>query len=395
MRFANKSWGGLCVVALFGGACVAAAFGVSAQQMGAGISNLPMATKDRVQFSSWWPTKGAASRDEYVGPSACAVCHPGKAAAQKTTPMGNASSDAAHSEVLRAHEHLTFRQGPYRYEIASRGGESIYSVTDGAKSVSVPLGWALGFDQVGQTYVYQLDGKFYEGRLSYYRDLQGMDITPGHLRALPSKFEDAAGRLMDADETQHCFGCHSTASTTNERMDLSGMIPGVTCESCHGPGAKHVAAMQAEDSDRGDKLIFTPHGLSPVAYVEFCGACHRTKWDVAMSGITGTLTVRFQPYRLETSKCWGDSGDARLTCFSCHDPHKPLVRDAASYDDRCLKCHNLSKQAKQPDHPGAACPVSDKNCVTCHMPKTEIPDLHSTFTDHRIRIVHKGEAFPG
>ncbi|MGA7855451.1 MAG: multiheme c-type cytochrome [Candidatus Acidiferrales bacterium] len=395
MRFAIKPWVGLFVAALVAGACVAAAFAVSAQQIGSGISNLPMATKDRVQFSSWWPTKGAASRDEYVGPSACAVCHPGKAAAQKTTPMGNASSDAAHSEVLRAHEHLTFRQGPYHYEIVSRGGESIYSATDGAKSVAVPLGWALGFDQVGQTYVYQLDGKFYEGRVSYYRDLQGLDVTPGHVRAVPSKFEDAAGRLMDADETQHCFGCHSTASTTNNRMDLSRMIPGVTCESCHGPGAKHVAAMQAEDSDRGDKVIFTPHGLSPVAYVEFCGACHRTKWDVAMSGITGTLTVRFQPYRLETSKCWGDSGDARLTCFSCHDPHKPLVRDAASYDDRCLKCHILSKQAKLPDHAGAACPVSDKNCVSCHMPKTEIPDLHSTFTDHRIRIVHKGEAFPG
>lgn len=393
MRFANKPCSGLFVIALISSACIAIVLAVSAQETGR--SNLPMATKDRVQFSSWWPTKGAASREEYVGPAACATCHPGKASSQKTTPMGNASSTAANSDVLRAHNHLTYRQGPYHYEIASQSGDDIYSVTEAANSFSVALGWALGYNQVGQTYVYQFDGKFYESRVSYYRDLQGLDITPGHLRPVPRKFADAAGRLMDADETQQCFACHSTASTVNNRMDLSHLIPGVTCESCHGPGARHVAAMQAEDSDTGDKLIFTPRGLSPVAYVEFCGACHRTKWDVAMSGITGTLTVRFQPYRLETSKCWDEAGDARLTCYSCHDPHKPLVTEASSYDDRCLKCHSVNKQASQPDHPGAACPVSTKNCVTCHMPKIEIPDLHSTFTDHRIRIVRKGEAFPG
>jgi hypothetical protein len=116
-----------------------------------------------------------------------------------------------------------------------------------------------------------------------------------------------------------------------------------------------------------------------------------------MAGITGAATVRFQPYRLETSKCWGESGDARLTCYSCHDPHKPLVHDSASYDERCLKCHasNTHAPTVQLDHPAPTCPVSAKNCVTCHMPKYELPEMHSKFTDHRIRIVRKGEPFPG
>ena len=219
MRFANKPCSGLFVIALISSACIAIVLAVSAQETGR--SNLPMATKDRVQFSSWWPTKGATSREEYVGPAACATCHPGKASSQKTTPMGNASSTAANSDALRAHNHLTYRQGPYHYEIASRGRDDIYSVTEAANSFSVALGWALGYNQVGQTYVYQFDGKFYESRVSYYRDLQGLDITPGHLRPVPSKFADAAGRLMDADETQQCFACHSTASTVNNRMDLS------------------------------------------------------------------------------------------------------------------------------------------------------------------------------
>ena len=41
-----------------------------------------------------------------------------------------------------------------------------------------------------------------------------------------------------------------------------------------------------------------------------------------------------------------------------------------------------------------ACPVGTKSCSTCHMPKTELPGAHIDFTDHRIRIVRKGEPFP-
>jgi formate-dependent nitrite reductase cytochrome c552 subunit len=36
-------------------------------------------------------------------------------------------------------------------------------------------------------------------------------------------------------------------------------------------------------------------------------------------------------------------------------------------------------------------PVAGRNCLSCHMPKIYDPDMHYTFTDHRIRIVHPGE----
>ncbi len=385
----------LCVIALAAAASFAISLALSAQK--SDLGNISMATQDRLKLSAWWPTKGAAPREQYVGAATCAACHTVKTASQQTTPMAHASVDAANSDILRAHQRLNFQAGPYRYEIASGAGGSLYSVHEGAKCTAVQLGWAFGYGEVGQTYVYQQNGSFYESRLSYYRELQGLDITTGHSHSTPRKLADAAGRLLDPEEIQHCFGCHSTASTTSNRFDLAHVILGVSCEACHGPGAQHTAAMQAEDFEQGKKLIFNPRGLSPVASVEFCGACHRAKWDVATAGLSGTLTVRFQPYRLETSKCWGESGDARLTCYSCHDPHKPLVHDLGSYDERCLKCHASSTHAQsaQVAHAAPTCPVSDKNCVTCHMPKYELPEMHSKFTDHRIRIVRKGEPFPG
>jgi hypothetical protein len=162
------------------------------------------------------------------------------------------------------------------------------------------------------------------------------------------------------------------------------------------PGAQHIAAARAKTERRGGGLTFNPAQLARVDSADFCGACHRT-WQDVISGHmieAGVFNVRFAPYRLENSMCW-TQGDARITCVACHDPHKPLSHVVASYDANCLACHASSTTEKKSDnHPGPACPVATKNCVTCHMPKVEPPNLHSTFTDHWIRIAKPGSAYP-
>jgi hypothetical protein len=46
------------------------------------------------------------------------------------------------------------------------------------------------------------------------------------------------------------------------------------------------------------------------------------------------------------------------------------------------------------DDERTACPVGVKLCVTCHMPKFKNPLLHTTFTDHWIRIAPPGAPLP-
>jgi hypothetical protein len=173
----------------------------------------------------------------------------------------------------------------------------------------------------------------------------------------------------------------------------------VSCEACHGAGAEHVAAMKAAKltgESGGSTDIFNPRSLHPPDSVDFCGACHATTWDVKLSGNKGVSNARSQPYRLEKSKCWGQ-GDPRLTCIGCHDPHKQLQTEPDSYDGTCLSCHAPSAKTES----GAtanqiaahACPVATKNCVTCHMPKLEVPEMHHEFTDHKIRIVKPGDQY--
>jgi hypothetical protein len=347
----------------------------------------PLATRERVLSTGWWPTKSTPRRDEYLGPVACAECHPAETAAQQTTPMAKAAALAANSRFLVAHEHLGLRLGSYVYDLTRVAGNNVLSVSDGTRSVSASLGWAFGEGEVGETYVFVRGGIFYEARLSYFPALQALDITPGQQRSTPSDLDKALGRPMNAEETRLCFGCHNTASSTAGHFDPDHLIPGVTCEACHGPGAKHVAAIRAGQRAEGLNRTLNPAKLDPVDSVDYCGACHRTWADVMESGMEGVATVRFQPYRLELSRCWG-KGDARLTCLACHDPHQPLVRDPGSYDRTCLRCHVATEGSKaSSDHHPAACPRSTKDCVTCHMPKYEVPGTHTTFTDHRIRIV--------
>src|SRR5206468_5921490 len=116
------------------------------------------------------------------------------------------------------------------------------------------------------------------------------------------------------------------------------------------------------------------------------GACHATFWDVTLANEQGIAAMRSQPFRLSSSRCW-DASDARITCVACHNPHRPLVRDLAAYDSRCLACHASAGAEPSKEQPGRACKVSTAKCAGCHMPKYDVPDLHHSSTDHLIRIV--------
>jgi hypothetical protein len=383
----------LCLVlsALF---FLASSFSISAQSSQS--SSISLATEMRVRGPGWWPTKGQPGRAEYTGPDACSECHELKSETAQSTPMLHAAVRASDSRSLREHANLPFQTGPYTYQLLTTPEKSTLTVGNATSSLSVDLLWALGSGHMGQTFIYQQSAKFYESHVSFYTASQALDITPGQSHSIPATLEDAAGRAIPPNEARFCFGCHTTASTARNQFDPSAAFLGVTCEACHGPGAQHIAAARAKTEKRGDGSIFNPAQLARVDSVDFCGACHRTWQDVVSGQMVGagTFNVRFAPYRLENSKCWA-GGDARITCMSCHDPHKPLSHDVASYDQNCLACHASSPTEKKSEtHPGAACPVATKNCVTCHMPKVEPPNLHSTFTDHWIRIAHPSSAYP-
>jgi hypothetical protein len=350
-------------------------------------------TQERLQQPGWWPTKPLPPKEQtaLAGWQTCARCHASIVNAQRQTGMAHALMAAGASPVLAQHLHDNFRLGSYQYAIDHNNETSELSVSDGSRSLSAKLQWAFGSGEVGQSYSWEQTGTIYESRFNYFDSTHGFDYTPG--RTMADSFQTALGRPLSDAEGHTCFACHSTGLTSAKPLSLDGVVLGVTCEACHGPGAKHIAAVTAGEGPSASHVL-NPGKLSPSESVNFCGACHSTTWDVKLAGFAGVDTVRFPVYRLQQSRCWGN-GDARITCAACHDPHQPLVHDAAFYDKKCLRCHQSSSHGTQSaNHLAAACPVASSQCTTCHMPKYELPSMHYKFTDHRIRVARKDAPFP-
>ena len=107
--------------------------------------------------------------------------------------------------------------------------------------------------------------------------------------------------------------------------------------------------------------------------------------------------VRSTGVTMSMSRCYTESNGG-MSCLTCHDPHREAEHSAVFYEGKCLTCH--SGRSPQPvsavtvttSVKGAVCPVNPaKDCLGCHMPKIPVPTLHTTLTDHYIRVHRKGD----
>ena len=337
-----------------------------------------------VLMGALWQVATVAVAAPPAEKATCATCHQQEASSQPKSPMGIGIELQDTQAVLKAHPMLTFESHGYKYVIERKDGVSTYTVSDGVGSLTLPIHY--GFGVSAQTFVLEYNGRFYESLVSYY-PRAGLAITMGSERIRPQTLVEAMGRETPTEEIVSCFGCHSSGGVSDGKLALDSMRPGLDCEHCHAGARAHLDAMT------GGKPAPAPKKLGEMPAEDmstFCGSCHRT-WNTVLRMKTwGPLNVRFQPYRLANSKCFLGN-DRRISCTACHDPHGTLVRDPASYDHNCLACHG---KAQVSSLALKTCPVSGNKCVSCHMPKVELPGSHGIFTDHQIRIVHPGEAYP-
>lgn len=332
----------------------------------------------------------AAGQTSHVTAADCRNCHR-EADSQPSTSMGQALENVEQCSNLIEHPDLTTVQGKYTYRIKRVGNQSLYSVTDGTNTISVPIRWAVGASfAIGQTYILEKDGEWYESRVSWFRELHGLGPTLGSQDIAPASLADAVGRRMSHDDKVRCLACHATNAVRGQEVTLPSLIPGVQCAHCHANLDAHVSEQEGLPipADQSHDQPLQLKNTSAQEVGDFCGQCHRTWAEIAAQQKPGIGNVRFQPYRLTESQCF-DPYDKRISCLACHDPHKQVDSRPTDYDPKCTACHGGRKTGAK------SCPVSTTRCVTCHMPKLELPGAHYRFTDHRIRIVKPGEPYPG
>jgi hypothetical protein len=327
----------------------------------------------------------------------CATCHAAVVANYTHAPMRHAMEPSGANPVLDKHPNLTAQVGGYSYTVQTKDGKSTYSVTDGTDTLTLPIKWLFGTHS--QTWVLEKDGHLYESYVTYFARGEQLGITPGDQRITPHNLTEAMGRKLPIWETQECFKCHASGAVDGAKLTLDTLRPGLDCERCHIGAQQHMADAV---NDNFKTLPKSLKKMDAENVSDLCGSCHRT-WDTVMRNHwQGPAFVRFQPYRLEHSRCF-IGNDPRISCLACHDPHQSVDHNDAIYDAKCLACHSAPKATAAVTTASAVtpaavipkiCPVSKDKCVSCHMPKVELPGGQAVFTDHYIRVVKPGEPYP-
>lgn len=178
---------------------------------------------------------------EYVGSDTCFTCHekPHREWDGKIHAMP-IQTDSSESAVLNAAMPLE-----HQPRAVGAGGE-----THAYTSVDVPA--LTGAEQ-------------YQGY---------MLKTPDGLLALPGQWQATEQQWIKADQHNwltSCAGCHAADADTSSVLNGQD----VTCETCHGPGAEHVAEAEAlEVAESPQDELQVRRALSYTIDMNVCGQCH-------------------------------------------------------------------------------------------------------------------------
>jgi len=385
----------------------------------------------------------------YVGSKTCgdSGCHADIYRDYQPTPHGQSMTLAnVPSDLSRVPKPVTvFNQANnHYYTVYQQNGDLYQSAYELDKNgrricdIAHKIDYVTGGESVGYSYLFELQGWIFQAPLSYYAHSQTWELSPGYVK-------DDVGftRVM----TTGCLLCHNGQPDPVARRDGLFKDPpfrfgelGVSCESCHGPGALHVQEMRAKPGHilaggEVDTSIVNPARLSPRLHDDLCQECHqagdaqvlypgKTVMDYRPgTPLADTIAIVKRPIRpeqreeanrleaappvrgsleeplwwknstLQLSKCYTAS-HGELTCSTCHSIHHAPSpgQEKAAYRAACLSCHTVKSCTLKPESSERVSAAD--YCIECHMEKRPVAGIaHSNDTKHRI-VRFPGQPLP-
>jgi predicted CXXCH cytochrome family protein len=218
-----------------------------------------------------------------------------------------------------------------------------------------------------------------------------------------------------------CAECHSTR--LDRGYDPEGDVYRTTwheidvgCQSCHGPGERHVRWARTgeplgDDSVDAKGLWVRLSRVPPTTEVETCARCHSRRSVVEWDYEPGARYLDHYDLQLLTEPHYHADGQihdevyvygsflqtkkskAGVRCTDCHDPHSAGLK--AEGNALCVRCHSptpdprfptlKAKTYDSPDHTHHLPGSPGSHCVDCHMPATTYMVVDPR-RDHSFRV---------
>jgi tetratricopeptide (TPR) repeat protein len=416
------------------------------------------------------PPFADASFEDYVGSEECEECHKGEYDAWKRSTHGNAGGVPGNVRIIAPFDGVPIRfsdavvtplsseDGRLGFRVVERGEPERFFEVAGVVGGGHMVGGGtqaffseypdgtyrfLPFDYIRQEGVWfcQTAGRSNQG---------WTPITPE--MSLSDCNDWPPNRVLGSYERfPNCQNCHGsqillTYDREAKRYTTRFTTLAINCESCHGPGRRHI---EIADSDSIDRV--TDIGVEALATLDkdgslaVCFQCHAVKAQLRPGFLSGEpleesfsdllLLLSYRPYfpdgriRLfayQQQHLYSDCYlNGSMTCVDCHDPHSQTYRDVWGEplvgrfsDGQCLDCHPSKSEeevveASEPDslwrieiegrsrpapgsmvrintHTGHRSETPGSRCIDCHMPYLQEPDvggrLRYSRSDHTIPI---------
>jgi tetratricopeptide (TPR) repeat protein len=358
----------------------------------------------------------------YVDNATCLGCHEAQASLWRASHHAKAMAAPSADSVRADFGGTEFRHQGVTSRFVRRDGRFVVR-TDGpdGKPAEFDVAWTFGHAPL-QQYLLALPG----GRL------QALQVAWDVPRArwfhlLPDERAPAGdvlhwtGRYQNANTM--CLSCHTTGF--EKRYDAAADTfastwkePNVSCQSCHGPGERHVQWARTARDRRSDAsppgerygLAVDFRARGAAGQVEVCAACHSRRTELTATPVPGEPRLdHYLPSLLRPGLYHADGqqddevfvdGSYRQSrmyqmgvgCTDCHDAH--TGRRTKPGNAVCTQCHapqgdprfpSAARDYDSPKHHFHAAESAGARCEACHMPAKTYMRIQPR-PDHSLRV---------
>ena len=342
-------------------------------------------------------------REGYIGDKACESCHEEKVRSFHSTAHFLTSRMPNQGSILGKFTPdgnvLKTSNPDLFFRMDAKGSDFFQTAVEGippyTTSRTEKFGLVIGSGNKGQTYLYWKGDELLQLPVSYWTEV-GWVNSPGYRDGVAN---------FERPIIPRCLECHATYSEAlpppPNRYRPAGVVVGITCEKCHGPGESHVQHYRSKSAASANSAILNPAHFSRGRQMDLCAWCHAghgTALQPWFSYEPGEQLDKYidlphpdpdapidvhgsQVELLRKSHCFESSA---MTCITCHDVHAPQ-HNLAQFSQRCLGCHSVRSCGVFPKRGQEIA----SNCIDCHMPLQEtnliVFDLNGKKVRPRVR----------